>query len=303
MFLPFALEVFSQQLEIKRPVRFLALGDSYTIGQGVYEPERWPNQLVEALNNKGIETEKLTIIAQTGWRTDNLLDAISINNTESNYNLVSLLIGVNNQFQGKNINVYPDEFRKLLETALALCGGRKEGVFVLSIPDYGVTPFGLFNQTIISAEIDQYNAINRDIAFEMGIPYFYITGISREVITNPQYLAPDNLHPSGDMYSKWVELILDNSVLSINTSNMFKYNSSNNTEVYPNPARNHINIIPPIEGNAIEIFNSQGATVWQSDIAPLEKININVSGWSDGVYFYHIKQKNKASLSGKFLVK
>jgi len=301
--LAFTLGVFSQQLVVKSPVRFLALGDSYTIGQGVYELYRWPNQFVEALYNKGIETEKLKIIAQTGWRTDNLLNAISIENTESNYNLVSLLIGVNNQFQGKNIDVYAVEFRKLLETALALCGGRQEGVFVLSIPDYGYTPFGLFNQAMISAEIDQYNKINRDIALEMGITYFDITGISREVISTPRYLAPDNLHPSGDMYSKWVELIINNSVLTINTSNIFEYQSSNSPEAYPNPARKSITINTPPEGNAIIIFNSQGAIVWQSDIAPLEKFNINVSGWNDGLYFYQIKQNNKAVLSGKFLVK
>ncbi len=297
------LNVFSQKLLVKSPVRFLALGDSYTIGQGVKAAERWPNQFVESLKSSGIETEKLTIIAQTGWRTDNLLDAISAEKHDSTYNLVSLLIGVNNQYQGLNINVYPVEFRKLLETAIALCGGRKEGVFVLSIPDYGFTPFGSGSQPAITSAINQYNQINREITSELDIAWYDITPISREVINKPEYLASDNLHPSGKMYSKWIELILNSSTFEIYTSNALGYENANNTLVYPNPASSSINILAPQKGNNIAIYNSQGTVIWQSVVMPTEKFNIDVSGWNNGTYYYQIQRINKTLISGKFLIK
>lgn len=302
LLLNFTTGVFSQQLVVNNPLRFLALGDSYTIGEGVSAADCWPNQFMKALKNRGIETEKLSIIAETGWRTDNLLDNIEAENPNSNYNLVSLLIGVNNQFQQVDIDVYSLEFRQLLEKTISLCGGQKSGVFVLSIPDYGYTPFGFSNKEIISAEIDQYNQINKTISSEMGVSYFDITSISREVINKPEYLAPDNLHPSREMYAKWVELIINGSNLNINTTNAFEKNHSEKMEVYPNPASSSITFNTLLNGNTIVIYNNLGSVVWQSEIIPLKNFSINVSGWRTGIYYYQIKKNYKALTSGKFVV-
>lgn len=258
LMLCFTFGVFSQQVEVTGPLRFLALGDSYTIGEGVSENERWPNQLAVALQNMGVKTEKVNIIARTGWRTDNLLGAAGDENLGSDYNLVSLLIGVNNQFQRVNIDVYPVQFRALLEKAIMLCGGRKEGVFVLSIPDYGFTPFGISDRASISAEIDQYNQINRNIANEMGIAYFDITPISREVITKPEYLAGDNLHPSGTMYLKWVELIINSSGFKIITSNKLEYNLADKINLYPNPFDDRIYISSQVPMAKVILFDLTG---------------------------------------------
>jgi lysophospholipase L1-like esterase len=122
--------------------KYLALGDSYTIGESVSEAERWPNQLRDSLSKKGYAIGKPTIIATTGWRTDNLKNAMNIAQLKPEYDLVSLLIGVNNQYQGKSSDQYAIEFEDLLKTAIHLAKGRKESVFVVSIPDYGFTPFG-----------------------------------------------------------------------------------------------------------------------------------------------------------------
>jgi len=182
--------------------KFLALGDSYTIGESVAESERWPNQLAAKL-----KIPQPKIIATTGWRTDNLKDAIDAASLKPEYNLVSLLIGVNNQYQGKPIEVYEREFEELLQTAIKLAKGKKKNVFVVSIPDYGFTPFGKAKQEKISAELDQYNAINKRIAAKYGVKYFNITEISRKGLEDAELVAGDGLHPSGKMYGQWVELI------------------------------------------------------------------------------------------------
>ena len=294
---------FSQRVEVQSPLRFLALGDSYTIGEGVPKEDSWPSQFVAALRKRGVDTEKLTVIAQTGWRTDNLMNEIDIVELDSTYNLVSLLIGVNNQFQGVNIDVYPTEFRTLLETAISLCDGNKKGVFVLSIPDYGYTPFGLSDQAYISAQIDQYNAINREITQETGIAYYDITPISREVINKPEYLATDNLHPSGEMYAKWIELILSSSNFNVITSNTLAYETTNKIGIFPNPASSSLTIRLPQKESSVIIYNSQGAKIWQLLQSPTRDIHIDVSDWSKGMYYYQVSGKNKLPDSGKFLKK
>lgn len=189
-------------------IKYLALGDSYTIGESVAETERWPVQLAAALSKKGIPVEKPTIIATTGWRTDNLKNGINIAQLKDKFQLVSLLIGVNNQYQGKPADQYAVEFEDLLKTAIALAGGDKERVFVVSIPDYGYTPFGEPKQEKISKELDEFNAINKRITAEHGITWFNITDISRNGLDDPALVAGDGLHPSGKQYSLWVERIL-----------------------------------------------------------------------------------------------
>ncbi|MCE2957157.1 MAG: SGNH/GDSL hydrolase family protein [Flammeovirgaceae bacterium] len=187
--------------------KYLALGDSYTIGESVSEAERWPNQLRDSLSKKGYAIGKPTIIATTGWRTDNLKNAMNIAQLKPEYDLVSLLIGVNNQYQGKSSDQYAIEFEDLLKTAIHLAKGRKENVFVVSIPDYGFTPFGKPNQETITKAIDLFNEINARITYKYKVQYFNITEISRDGLTDPSLVAGDGLDPSGKMYAQWVELI------------------------------------------------------------------------------------------------
>ena len=191
-----------------KSIRFLALGDSYTIGESVSEDERWPELLAASLRTKGVQIEKPKIIATTGWRTDQLKQAILSSGTTDDYDLVSLLIGVNNQYQKKSPESYEPEFRELLEMAIKKAGGRKERVFVVSIPDYGHTPFGQARQIEISEDLDEFNEVNKEITIESGIAYFNITEISREGLRDPELVATDRLHPSGKMYRLWVEEIL-----------------------------------------------------------------------------------------------
>lgn len=193
------------QSEPIRQVRLLALGDSYTIGQSVAEADRWPNQLARKMAAGNVFVDSVRIIAKTGWRTDNLADAIATQQPDSNWNLVGLLIGVNNQYQGRPVSAYGPEFEALLQTAIALAGGNRAHVFVLSIPDYGYTPFGQSNQPQISAEIDQFNEVNRTITQQYGVAYYDITPISREGFARPELVASDNLHPSGVQYQEWVD--------------------------------------------------------------------------------------------------
>jgi lysophospholipase L1-like esterase len=188
--------------------KYLALGDSYTIGESVSEAERWPNQLTDSLNRKGFKIGRPTIIATTGWRTDNLKNAMNIAQLKPEYDLVSLLIGVNNQYQGKPADQYAKEFEDLLKTAIHLAKGKKENVIVVSIPDYGYTPFGKPKQEAITKAIDLFNEINARITYQYKVQYFNITEISRDGLTEPNLVASDGLHPSGKMYAEWVELIV-----------------------------------------------------------------------------------------------
>ena len=189
--------------------KYLALGDSYTIGESVDEVDRWPNQLADKLTHLGKATQKPTIIATTGWRTDDLKNAINNANLNPEYDLVSLLIGVNNQYQGKPIENYEIEFKDLLNTAIQLAKGKKGNIFVVSIPDYGYTPFGKAKQATISKAIDNFNEVNKRLALAAGIRYINITDISRQGLDQPALVASDGLHPSGKQYTKWVERIAE----------------------------------------------------------------------------------------------
>ena len=199
-------------------VRYLALGDSYTIGESVDEAERWPNQLASLVESSpqiasqfgGIEGGvEVTIIARTGWTTDELWDGIQAQKIDPPYDLVSLLIGVNNQYRGLDIEEYRKSFVFLLNKAIEYAGGDANRVIVLSIPDWGVTPFaGSRDSKQIAVEIDQFNAVNREETKKAGAHYIDITPISREVVNDPSLIAGDGLHPSGKMYTEWAELAL-----------------------------------------------------------------------------------------------
>ncbi len=187
-------------------LRYLALGDSYTIGEGVLESERWPNQLAQKLTSAGMNTD-VTIIARTGWTVNDLWQGIQVNPPEGTYDLVTLLIGVNDQYRGHPAVGYRDDFRFLLNIAIEFAGGDPDRVIVLSIPDWGLTPFAAGRDTrAIAEEIDEFNSINREEAEKAGVHYVDITPISRTVTADSDLIAVDGLHPSGRMYSEWVEL-------------------------------------------------------------------------------------------------
>ena len=213
---PFLFLLCSQamaQLIIEDKIKFLALGDSYTIGESVVATERWPVQLMDSLNARGLEYLDYRIIAITGWRTDNLKEAIHDAKIKDEYTLVSLLIGVNNYYQGRTVESYKPEFEELLRTAIRIAGGATSRVFVLSIPDYGYTPFGKNNQETISQGIDAFNAANKSITQQLGVKYINITDISRRGLTEPDLVAFDGLHPSGKMYSEWIQRIMTDAKL------------------------------------------------------------------------------------------
>lgn len=184
---------------------YLALGDSYTIGESVSEAERFPNQTVQLLRAQNIKINDPKIIATTGWTTKNLIDAINAASLQNNYDVVSLLIGVNNQYQGRSLDEYKSEFTILLNKSIQFAGNKPTHVFVLSIPDYSVTPFASgSDRAKIAAEIDQFNAANKTISLQLGVNYIDITAISREL--DPALIASDGLHPSGKQYKRWADL-------------------------------------------------------------------------------------------------
>ena len=192
----------------EKKYRFLALGDSYTIGEAVPENECWPMQLVEMLNAAGKPFGKPQIIATTGWTTDELIAAIKIENPQGPFDLVSLLIGVNNQYRGYSKEIYAKEFEDLLDQAIDFAGKITNHVVVVSIPDWGATPFAKDrNREEIAKQIDEYNTINREISLQKGVHYVDITPGSRLSLSDYSLVTTDELHPSGKEYLKWTEEI------------------------------------------------------------------------------------------------
>jgi len=189
---------------------YLALGDSYTIGESVAQAQSFPYQLQALLNQQKIDVSKPQIIATTGWTTDELQNAIKQHNNAQKYDLVTLLIGVNNQYRGYSLETYKKEFSELLQTAITFANGNKNHVFVISIPDWGVTPFGKNSgratQTIAD-EIDVFNAAAEVIASTAGVSYTDITPGSRKARTDVSLIANDGLHPSGKMYAEWANIL------------------------------------------------------------------------------------------------
>lgn len=193
---------------MSKMARFLALGDSYTIGESVAPAERWPVQLAVMLRKRGIDIAEPEIVATTGWTTDDLASAIVEREPRGPYGLVSLLIGVNNQYRGQPLEEYRQQFRGLLEQAIAFADSPGR-VLVLSIPDWGVTPFAAGRDLAqIAREIDAFNAVNRDEAVRAGARYVDVTPVSRMAASNVALVAVDGLHPSGRMYRAWAELAL-----------------------------------------------------------------------------------------------
>ena len=197
----------TQALDTHKEYTFLALGDSYTIGEAVEESERWPLQLSAKLLEDSIHLKPM-IVATTGWTTDELMSGIVKADVSDTYDLVSLLIGVNNQYRGYDEDQYEKEFKVLLDEAIRFANGNNHHVFVVSIPDYGITPFARekgLDEAKIAHELDSYNAIAQKIATLRDITFVDITDISRTAVEDATLIAEDGLHPSGKMYGLWVE--------------------------------------------------------------------------------------------------
>lgn len=197
-------------------MKYLALGDSYTIGELVEAKDNFPHQTVTLLKNKNIKLTLDKTIAVTGWTTSELNEAIAKEKPSNDYDWVTLLIGVNNQYRGQDIKLYEQEFYNLLSQSILFANGRASRVIVLSIPDWGLTPFNTKrNVTKTSQEIDAYNAINKKFAKHFGCRYIDITPLTRKYAKDEDYLTEDKLHLTGKMYKLWAEqiteIIADNS--------------------------------------------------------------------------------------------
>ncbi|GAB4494759.1 MAG: SGNH/GDSL hydrolase family protein [Saprospiraceae bacterium] len=194
-------------------IDILALGDSYTKGQGVAWAKNFPNQLADALKSEKYDVAGVHIIAQTGWRTDQLKSAIASQTNvigDSTFSLVTLCIGVNNQYQNADFETYKKEFEQLLQTAIERAGDRADRVFVLSIPDWAFTTYGqnYGDPATTSQEIDQYNAANYEIAKSYEVNYVQVTDISRQGLVRPEFVADDGLHPSALQYTEWLKIMM-----------------------------------------------------------------------------------------------
>jgi lysophospholipase L1-like esterase len=189
---------------------YLALGDSYTKGEAVTQAESYPFQLAADLRAKNYVVATPKVIATTGWTSSDLIRGVKASGVTGTYSFVTLLIGVNNQYRAQSKVTYRTEFKQLLQTAITFAGGKKSHVFVLSIPDWGLTPYGKKsgrNQEAISADIDAFNAINKQETIALGISYTDITPASRQVTTDLSLVAKDGLHYSGKMYAIWAKAL------------------------------------------------------------------------------------------------
>jgi lysophospholipase L1-like esterase len=201
-----------------KPARFLALGDSYTIGEGLVPAERWPVQLAALLRQRGTAIGEPQIIARTGWTVVDLADAVAAARPQGPFNLVTLQIGVNDQYQGADPVRYRPGFAALLKRAVALAGGRPERVVVLSIPDWSVTPFAGEagrDRPRTAAEIERFNLVDREETARAGARWVDVTPSSRRAGADRSLLAPDGLHPSAGMYGEWARLALPEALAAL----------------------------------------------------------------------------------------
>ncbi|MFK7953786.1 MAG: SGNH/GDSL hydrolase family protein [Ekhidna sp.] len=210
----------SAMMNEKKAISFLALGDSYTIGEAVTRDERWPVQLTRKLRNDSAMIDDPVIIATTGWTTDELKKGILQADLKDKYDFVTLLIGVNNQYRGYPLSQYELEFKELLQIAIDFAQGEPSNVLVISIPDYGVTPFAQergLSEEKIAKELDEYNAVAEKIATLRDVKFFNITEDSRMAKEDTSLVASDGLHPSGKMYEQWVNTIYSHTLSNLSS--------------------------------------------------------------------------------------
>lgn len=207
-------QAFSQE-----PIRYLALGDSYTIGEKVPESKSWPFQLTSYLNSETYNIQDPEIIAVTGWRTDELQDSISAQHyMPKSFDLVSLLIGVNNQYQNKPFKKFKAEFEDLLQTAISLCSEDEKGVFVVGIPDYSLSEFAQDKKLKnVSSQLKRYNRYIEKISQSYGVAYYPLQKLSKPLHKNKAMLAEDLLHPSAKQYEVWVDSFKGKVAEQLNT--------------------------------------------------------------------------------------
>ena len=292
----------AQYVRIDHEVSMLALGDSYTIGQSVDTSGRWPHQLIDELNKLGVPGMYPDYIATTGWTTRRLIQAMNyMIDEEKSYNLVSILIGVNNQYQGISIDTYEPDLRTIIDDALNVVDQDSSRIFVLSIPDYAYTPFGGGNAGI-SEEIDAYNNIKRRVAGEYGIAFIDITPISREGLGNTSLVASDGLHPSEIQYRRWVEAIMPrlriNQALSGDGDPGL---AKDDVRVYPNPAGSTVHIDAAADISRIRIFSSTGSLVSDQNINALPA-KIDLSRIAPGIYTLWIYFENQEKIERRTLL-
>lgn len=285
----------AQVINISEPVKMLALGDSYTIGESVTTSASWPVQFIDSLIQYGYVCEDPRIIARTGWRTDQLISAIKNTKLDENFNLVSLLIGVNNQYQKADFQKFKTDLDTLIKIGLQFTDNIRERFFILSIPDYSYTPFGqILNSSDISAEIDQYNQHLRKVARENEIVFIDITPISQEGLKEPQLVAYDGLHPSGEMYGLWVSEILKYCDIESNVNSF--------TKIIPEEGEVDIKllILPNtliITGDqnflpvTYVIYNQLGVPVSREMIYKFP-YNIELNGLESNIYFVGLYDEN-----------
>jgi lysophospholipase L1-like esterase len=205
-----SLTILTTTMFAQTPVKMLALGDSYTIGESVAAADRWPLQLAKLLEAHQIQCDTPEILAKTGWTTDELSSAIKKHRFQERYDLVTLLIGVNNQYRGRDVEQYRGELRELIQFAIAKAGNEPNRVILLSIPDWGVTPFAKGRDSgKIATEIDAYNAVKKEEAEKASVHFVDITDVTRDIDGDKATLiANDGLHPSSKMYALWAERVL-----------------------------------------------------------------------------------------------
>ena len=189
--------------------RFLALGDSYTIGEGVTDEERWPNHLVRMLRDRGVEIDAPHIIARTAWTTDELQDAIDAEKPRGPFELVTLMIGVNDQYRSRPVSSFEPEFTALVKRSIGFAGKKPARVIAISIPDWGATPYAKGRDgSAIAGEISAYNDRAAEIAKGAGVEWVDVTEMSRAMLHDSTLVAVDGLHPTGEMYRRWAEAVL-----------------------------------------------------------------------------------------------
>ena len=189
-------------------MRFLALGDSYTIGEGVGAEDRWPSHLVKCLALDGFSISDVQLVAQTAWTADELADAIDQAKPKGPFDLVTLMVGVNDQYRSRPVDAFAPEYARLLKRAVGFAGGRAGHVIAISIPDWGATPYAEGrDRALIGREIDAYNARSRELAAREKVAWVDVTLSSRATLAEPSLVTADGLHPSGEMYVRWAGLI------------------------------------------------------------------------------------------------
>lgn len=275
----------AQDIPIDQSVTMLALGDSYTIGASVSESERWPHQFIDELRALGISADYPDYIAATGWTSRRLLQAIRTSlDREKDYDLVSILIGVNNQYQRKDISTFEPDLIEIVNRALEVTDLDTSRIFIVSIPDYAYTPFGRGSASI-SKEIDAYNSINKKVASDYNIAFIDITPISRLGLGRPELVAGDGLHPSGQQYREWVEQIIPrlDLPLSLSASDLLRATDPP-LNVYPNPTDSDLMISSTQELDRIYLFNAYGAMLQDIQVHDLP-FEMKLSHLSPGSYF------------------